>query len=264
MWDLAAEWGWAGSAVPPDSPYAVRTSKNNRCVVQTARPCCRCVPLGVICLRRQQPRTSDMHVLAALDASCASMAHWCCRLCDTTGLQPEHRGTVSTCDAQVCLVPLHHRPMPFCRQRPLQELLQLMIAESAPELPPWFLCIDTLAQFLTTTPSRCDHRSFATAEIQQPCVSQAPPLGCVCLLGEVPLMCPKLDVLEQTRCSCQLAHGMPSGLLSALVNTLQPLTVVLPVVLHLLSCRDKLITALQARGFTACCCHVEVRRNLHI
>lgn len=41
-----------------------------------------------------------------------------------------------------------------CRQRPLEELLQLLVAESAPELPPWFVAIDTLAQHLNTTPSR--------------------------------------------------------------------------------------------------------------
>lgn len=33
MSDLAAEWGWRGSAVAPDSPYVVRQSKNNRCAV---------------------------------------------------------------------------------------------------------------------------------------------------------------------------------------------------------------------------------------
>jgi hypothetical protein len=41
-----------------------------------------------------------------------------------------------------------------CRQRPLEDLLQLLAAESAPELPPWFIAIDTLAQHLNTTPSR--------------------------------------------------------------------------------------------------------------
>jgi hypothetical protein len=34
-------------------------------------------------------------------------------------------------------------------------LLELLAAEAAPELPPWYLCIDTLALHLTTTPSRC-------------------------------------------------------------------------------------------------------------
>lgn len=91
MSELAAEWGWSGSAVPPDSPYVVRQSKNNR-------------------------------------------------------------------------------------QRPLEGLLQLLVEESAPELPPWFITIDTLAQHLSTTPSR-----------------------------------------------------------------------------------DKLVAALRARGYTACCCHVEQR-----
>ena len=35
MADLADQWGWTGSAVPADSPYVVRQSKNNRCVVHT-------------------------------------------------------------------------------------------------------------------------------------------------------------------------------------------------------------------------------------
>jgi hypothetical protein len=30
MSQLAADWGWRGSGVPPDSPYVVRQSKNNR------------------------------------------------------------------------------------------------------------------------------------------------------------------------------------------------------------------------------------------
>jgi hypothetical protein len=41
-----------------------------------------------------------------------------------------------------------------CRQRPLEDLLELLVSESDPRLPPWFTCIDTLAQHLTTTPSR--------------------------------------------------------------------------------------------------------------
>jgi hypothetical protein len=32
MSQLATEWGWRGSGVPPDSPYVVRQSKNNRWV----------------------------------------------------------------------------------------------------------------------------------------------------------------------------------------------------------------------------------------
>lgn len=40
------------------------------------------------------------------------------------------------------------------RQRPLEVLLGLLAEESDPALPPWFTCIDTLAQHLNTTPSR--------------------------------------------------------------------------------------------------------------
>lgn len=66
---LADSWGWRGSAVPKDSPYTVRQSKNNR-------------------------------------------------------------------------------------QRPLEVLLEQLAAEAHPLLPPWYTCIDTLAQHLDTTPSR--------------------------------------------------------------------------------------------------------------
>ncbi|KAF6262612.1 S-adenosyl-L-methionine-dependent methyltransferase [Scenedesmus sp. NREL 46B-D3] len=69
MAGLAEQWGWKGSAVPSDSPYTVRQSKNNR-------------------------------------------------------------------------------------QRPLEVLLGLLAQESDPQLPPWYACIDTLAQHLNTTPSR--------------------------------------------------------------------------------------------------------------
>lgn len=39
MADLAKHWGWTGSAVPADSPYVVRQSKNNRWVGCTVPQC---------------------------------------------------------------------------------------------------------------------------------------------------------------------------------------------------------------------------------
>eukprot|EP00879_Flechtneria_rotunda_P021856 GHRR01023048.1.p1 GENE.GHRR01023048.1~~GHRR01023048.1.p1 ORF type:complete len:111 (-),score=12.73 GHRR01023048.1:387-719(-) len=41
-----------------------------------------------------------------------------------------------------------------CRQRPLEALLASLQEEANPALPPWYICIDTLAQHLDTTPSR--------------------------------------------------------------------------------------------------------------
>jgi hypothetical protein len=49
----------------------------------------------------------------------------------------------------ICLPTLPHRS-----QRPLESLLELLLAESHPALPPWYLCIDTLALHLSTTPGR--------------------------------------------------------------------------------------------------------------
>jgi tRNA G26 N,N-dimethylase Trm1 len=41
-----------------------------------------------------------------------------------------------------------------CRQRPLEELLDLLWEESDPRLPPWFMPVDGLAQHLSSCPSR--------------------------------------------------------------------------------------------------------------
>eukprot|EP00879_Flechtneria_rotunda_P033317 GHRR01036886.1.p1 GENE.GHRR01036886.1~~GHRR01036886.1.p1 ORF type:complete len:103 (-),score=20.48 GHRR01036886.1:387-695(-) len=40
------------------------------------------------------------------------------------------------------------------KQRPLEALLASLQEEANPALPPWYICIDTLAQHLDTTPSR--------------------------------------------------------------------------------------------------------------
>jgi tRNA G26 N,N-dimethylase Trm1 len=45
-------------------------------------------------------------------------------------------------------------PVCACRQKPLQELLELLVEEGDPALPPWFLPVDLLAQHLAACPSR--------------------------------------------------------------------------------------------------------------
>jgi hypothetical protein len=127
MSELAAAWGWSGSAVPPDSPYVVRQSKNNRYV--SASWGCLCA-----CGGRTQPRRESVTEGRGRDA-----AKHCTAL---PAPQPRH---ILRCACMRLLC---------CRQRPLEGLLQLLVEESSPELPPWFITIDTLAQHLSTTPSR--------------------------------------------------------------------------------------------------------------
>lgn len=78
-----------------------------------------------------------------------------------------------------CCMDRMHASVVCCRQRPLEDLLRLLAAESAPKLPPWFVAIDTLTQHLNTTPSRwaCKH----TVQINQAGIIKVsvPPSECL-------------------------------------------------------------------------------------
>jgi hypothetical protein len=132
----------------------VRQSKNNRCAVisNVARPHGPCVSNAA---RRKRPSLVCslmmyliQHIVQPTYSTylvLCTQESWHCRIVTHVGF-----AIVQLSSSLVLLL----LPLFCCRQRPLEVLLSLLAEESDPQLPPWYTCIDTLAQHLNTTPSR--------------------------------------------------------------------------------------------------------------